>query len=202
WYSTVDVLDVLWEWRHWPTGIQIQLLLGDPRIAGSHVADVRNPLAQHERALEAHAERQSRPSLGIETAAAQYLRMDASALGELEPFALVSNVDLPSSDGVGVLGHGDPPLRTREDGLDQFLDHAEHVLVAGVARAADAPQVDLVRFSDVAAIDDVAPVNEPWSDDQLVDAGVPGICLQRGWQLGAHVTTQHDRWADVSGVPA
>jgi hypothetical protein len=82
------------------------------------------------------------------------------------------------------------------------LDHAEHVVVAGVARAADAPQVDLVRLSDVAAIDDVAPVHEPWSDDQLVDAGVPAIRLQRGRQLGARVTTQHDGWADVPGVPA
>ena len=54
-----DVASGRWERRHVPPGFQGEHLSGDPRVAGTQVADVRNRLAQHERAFEAHAERQS-----------------------------------------------------------------------------------------------------------------------------------------------
>lgn len=112
------------------------------------------------------------------------------------------NIDLTPAHSVGVLGLADPPLGSWENGIDQFSNHVEHVLVSGAWRAADAPQVDLVRFSDVAAVDGVASIHEPRRDDQFIDISAADVGFQRGGELRAHVAAQHGRRADVSGVAA
>lgn len=94
--------------------------------------------------------------------------MDQAAFGELQPLSVVSHIDLPTADGVGMLDLRHPPLGSRKDGLDEQRDHLEQIGRVCGGGAAESPQVDLVRLADVRPVDDVAAVGQARHDDQLV----------------------------------
>ena len=54
----------------------------------------------------------------------------------------------------------------------------------------------------VASINDIAAIDQPGYDDQLVDSGSVGILLQGLGELRAGVAAQHHRGAYVAGVAA
>jgi len=113
--------------------------------------------------------------------------MNATTLSELQPLAVVKNVDLTSTYRVGVRDVGHGPLGTWEYRVDQKANHHEHVSVVGRRGAANAPEIHLVRFTNMAAIHRVAPVDQAGGHDQLIDAGLARVVFKRGreslWKL-------------------
>jgi hypothetical protein len=80
-------------------------------------------------------------------------------------------------------------------------DERDHFVQVGPGQrpvAADAPEVELVRLADVQAVDDVTPVDEPGTGDDLV--GLVRKRAQRGGHHGGRVRPQHAGGVDVAGV--
>ena len=58
---------------------------GEPHVALDHVAHVLDAVAEHQRALDAHAEREPAVALGVDAAGDQHPRVDHAAAAPLDP---------------------------------------------------------------------------------------------------------------------
>src|SRR6266536_2623308 len=62
---------------------------GEPRVTFDHVPHVADPVAELERALDAHAEREARVFLRVDPTGAQHPRVDHAAAAPLDPLRAV-----------------------------------------------------------------------------------------------------------------
>src|SRR5665213_2506279 len=80
-----------------------EAIVGQPAdVGGEHVAQVRHAVLQPRQAIDAEAEGEALPFVGIDAAIAQYRRVDHAAADDLRPF--VANADLHLAAG-GVAPH-------------------------------------------------------------------------------------------------
>ena len=110
------------------------------------------------------------------------------------------DVDLAPRGGVRVRAGRGVPRLVREHGAEHGREHPGEVgLAERRAAAADAPQVELVRFADVAGVDHVAPVADPGHAEHDVGRAVQAVEQRRDVRGG--VRAQHPPRPDVAGVP-
>jgi hypothetical protein len=88
----------------------------------------------------------------------------------------------------------------RDEGVHDELHHSSE-LVAGKRRAAEPPEVELVRLADGQPVDSVAPIDEPRAGKEHVVVGRAGERAQEAGDHRAGVRTEHLRLAHVAGVP-
>lgn len=175
----------------------VEHLGGDAGIGRPEQADVGDPLAHHEQAVEAHPERKAGP--GDEAGSSEDLGMSQPALPYFDPLIARSHVDLPTVDRVGVYPGLPSPLAPREERVGQELEHLVQVVVTdGVP--GDPPDVELVGGPGVQPVDGVPSVRDARADEEHV---VGRVCCQGsegGGDHGARMASQHTPIVHIARV--
>lgn len=105
--------------------------------------------------------------------------MSKAAFADLDKAIRVDNVDLPSVHSVGMRRGSELPRLSWKDSRHDFGDHVGEV-VAIEDRVADSssPDVELMRFSDVISINDIAPVGNSRTTEDFFRCRIIGQIVQ------------------------
>ncbi len=149
---------------------------GEPGVALDHVVHVADPVAEHQGALDAHAEREAGVDLRVDAAGAQHPRVDHAAAAPLDPARAVAVLGEPHVELGRRLGEREvvrPPAGPRlgaEHGPGEVVQRAAQV------RHGDAlvhhQALDLVEDRGVGGVQLVGAVGAPGHDH--VDRRLPG----------------------------
>ena len=197
-----DVPDRWWHRAHLAVGVEAEHLCGHAGIGGAQEANVGDALPQHHRPVEADAECQARPARGVEPGGAKHVPAGETALEQLDPGSLDQHLHLAPLAGVRMRCRERPVRRIRQHGRDDQIDHLLEVGGRQGRVAPHPPQVELVRLADVQAVDHVAPVDEPGTGDDEIEAGVRTRDVpERPRDHRRGVRAQQPAVVEVAGVP-
>ncbi len=183
--------------RNGAVGLEVEHLGGDARIARAQEADVGNPLAQHQEALESHPEGQ--PGEPVEPGRGEHRRVGQPALPHLDPPIVAQGVNLAPREGIGVDPGFPPPPSAGQEGVGEDADHLVK-LVGTHLPSGDAPEVELVGGAGVEAVDGVATVRNPGAGDEDVVGRVGGESVKSRGNQSAGVAAQDALVIHIAGV--
>ena len=188
---------------HRAVGLEVEHLPGDPGIGRAQKADVGDALSQHERAVEAEAQREPRPLRGVEPARlAGRARPPGRTRGAPpRPRPPRPRPRAPRSCT------GAPPeapgcARAGQGRRDDEADHLLQVIRGERLAPAHAPQVELVRLADVEPIDHVAAVDQARAcHDDVAGAARRDEAAKRIGDHRRHVRPQEPVLVEIARVP-
>ena len=138
---------------------EVTHLLGNALVGGSEEAYVVDPLPEHERAVETNAHRQPAVAVRRNPSLLQDGRRGEAALQEFDPAVPAPDLDFEAVLCVWMGGGERAMPRSWKQGLDDVVDHLVKVVLAQGA-AVDAPEVELVRLTNVESVDHVASIDK------------------------------------------
>jgi hypothetical protein len=142
--------------RDRPIRRQVEHLCGHAGVGRAQEANIVNPLAQHEQAVETQPHGQARDGNAVvcggvaidgQPAFLQQGGQRQPALANFDPLVTLADIDLQPIRGVGVRSLHHPPAVARQKGGDHVGDHVHQVSDAQLRAGTQAPQVHLVRLA-------------------------------------------------------